>query len=69
MNEHEIDLSRAVWRTASYTNGNGACVEVADLDDGHRAVRDSKNRAGAVLAVTPADWTAFIAGIRADEFG
>lgn len=69
MNEHEIDLSRAVWRTASYTNGNGACVEVADLDAGHRAVRDSKDPAGPVLMVIPGEWAAFVTGVRADEFG
>ena len=69
MSEHKIDLSRAVWRTASYTNGNGACVEVAGLDDGFWAVRDTKDRAGPVLTVTPGEWTAFIIGVRADDFG
>lgn len=69
MNEHDFDLSYAAWRTASYTNGNGACVEVADLDSGHRAVRDSKDRTGPVLMVTPAEWTAFIADIRTGGFG
>ena len=26
---HRHDLSRAVWRTSSYSGQNGACVEVA----------------------------------------
>jgi hypothetical protein len=68
MSKYEIDLSRAVWRTASYTNGNAACVEVADLDGGHRAVRDSKDRTGPALTVTSSEWAAFIISVRADEF-
>ncbi|MGH3987937.1 MAG: DUF397 domain-containing protein, partial [Pseudonocardiaceae bacterium] len=45
------------------------CVEVADLDGGHRAVRDSKNPTGAALTFTASEWTAFTTGIRAGEFG
>lgn len=68
MNKYEIDLSRAVWRTASYTNGTGACVEVASLDGGCWVVRDTKDRAGPVLTVTSGEWAAFITGVRADDF-
>ncbi|MGH3906137.1 MAG: DUF397 domain-containing protein [Pseudonocardiaceae bacterium] len=69
MSKYEIDLSRAVWRTASYTNGNAACVEAASLDGGFWGVRDTKDRAGPVLMVTHGQWTAFTAGVRLDEFG
>ncbi|MGH3795144.1 MAG: DUF397 domain-containing protein [Pseudonocardiaceae bacterium] len=70
MSNHETELSRVVWRKASYSNGNGgACVEVADVDGGHCAVRDSKDPAGPVLTFTPGEWTAFTAGVRAGEFG
>jgi len=69
MSKYEIDLSRAVWRTASYSNGSGECVEVAGLGSGYRAVRDSKDPAGPVLAVTHCQWTAFTTGVCLDEFG
>ena len=70
MSKYKIDLSRAVWRTASYSNGSGgACVEVASLDSDFWAVRDTKDRTGPVLAVPHGQWTAFTAAVRLDEFG
>ncbi len=58
------------WRKSTHSNGNGGnCVEVADLPDGGRAVRDSKDRSGPILTFTAAEWTAFIAGARDGEFG
>lgn len=44
------------------------CVEVADLPDGGRAVRDSKDPTGPALIFTPAEWAAFTAGVRDGEF-
>ena len=55
--------SAVTWRTSSYSGGNGGqCVEVAA--SGRVLVRDTKDRAGAVLAFTPDAWQAFAAGIR-----
>lgn len=62
------DLTRAAWRKSSFSGSGNACVEVADLDDGGRAVRDSKDRPGPVLRFTAAEWVAFTAGMRAGEF-
>lgn len=57
------------WHTSSYSGGNGgACVEVAELADGGRAVRDSKNRTGPTLTFTPAEWAAFTTAVRGGEF-
>jgi hypothetical protein len=57
------------WYKSSYSSGQGgACIEVADLDGGGRAVRDSKDRNGGHLTFTATEWAAFTAGVRAGEF-
>ncbi|MGH3718828.1 MAG: DUF397 domain-containing protein [Pseudonocardiaceae bacterium] len=61
------DLAPA-WRKSTFTNSQGYCVEVADLDGGHRAVRDSKDPTGPALMFTGAGWAAFTAGVRSGEF-
>lgn len=59
-----------VWRKSSFSNDQGdECVEVARLADGGMAVRDSKDPSGAVLRFTPGEWTAFVKGANAGEFG
>lgn len=63
------DPSSARWRKSSRSNAERECVEVADLDNGHRAVRDSKHPTGPALLLAPAEWTAFTIGIRHGEFG
>lgn len=57
------------WYKSSFSDNQGQdCVEVADLPDGGRLVRDSKNPAGDTLAFTPGEWTAFVKGVHAGEF-
>jgi hypothetical protein len=57
------------WFTSSFSGGNSAnCVEVAFLP-GAVAVRDTKDRGLPLHRYAAADWSAFLAGVRAGEFG
>jgi hypothetical protein len=57
-----------VWRTSTYTVGNGNCVEVAALPDDYLAIRDSKDKTGPMLRFPATAWHAFVAGIKDGEF-
>lgn len=62
-----VGLSTTDWFKSSYSKAGGDCVEVAHLE-GAVGVRDSKNPAGPVLILAPAEWDAFLAGARGGEF-
>ena len=56
------------WRRSTKCSTN-SCVEVMDLPDGGKAVRDSKaGPRGPVLLFTAEEWIAFARGVRAGEF-
>ena len=60
--------ARPRWIKSSLSFSNGACVEVASLPGGQVGVRNSRDSGGPVLAFTPAEWHAFIGGVRNGEF-
>ncbi|MGH3343483.1 MAG: DUF397 domain-containing protein [Carbonactinosporaceae bacterium] len=62
------DLSDAAWRKSRRSNADRACVEVAFLDGGAVAVRDSKDPTGPKLVFTRNEWDAFTGGVVDGEF-
>ena len=54
------------WRKSSYSgNGGGDCVEVSGGAVAGVLVRDTTDRAGAVLSVSASAWRALLAEVRA----
>ncbi|HEX7661701.1 MAG TPA: DUF397 domain-containing protein [Pseudonocardiaceae bacterium] len=52
------------WRKSSYSGpGGNECVEVGVSDSAAFLVRDTKNRAGGVLAFGPDAWQRFAAKV------
>jgi len=62
------DLSTAVWRKSSYSDGGGTnCVEVADGYTGLVPVRDSKTPTSRPLVFSAGSWLAFVELVRGGE--
>lgn len=64
------DLSRVVWHKSSRSGLNGGseeCVEVAALDDGRIALRDSKHPNGAVLFLPHVQLATWISRMQHNE--
>jgi hypothetical protein len=53
----------AAWRTSSYSNPSGNCLEAAELADSV-ALRDSRSPDGPVLVFTSAMWDAFLRSMK-----
>jgi hypothetical protein len=54
----------ANWRKATYSNGEGSCIEAGSMP-GLVLIRDTTQHGrGPVLRVTPADWNRFMASIK-----
>ena len=63
----ERDDRAVTWRKSSYSGANGGqCVEVGTAVRAVR-VRDTQDRAGAVLAFGPDAWRRFAARVKADK--
>jgi hypothetical protein len=59
----------APWVKSSHSGPQGNCVEVAFLDGGEVAMRNSRYPDGAALLFTRTEWEAFLSGARDGEFG
>jgi len=63
-------LTGATWirsRRSGPTGGN--CVEIAFLDGGEIAMRNSRHPHGPALIFTRPEWDAFLGGAKDGEFG
>ncbi|MFJ6137651.1 DUF397 domain-containing protein [Kitasatospora sp. NPDC092286] len=64
-----VDLTAASWFKSSHSQNGGSCVEVAPDYPGLVPVRDSKDPEGPALVFPTATFAAFVAGVKAGEFG
>ena len=63
----EWDLAAAEWRKSSLGGPEHNCVEVAFLDEGGVAVRNSKRPHAGVTIFTDGEWDAFVGGVKLGE--
>lgn len=69
MDNQQLDVLRGVeFRKSSYSAQQGNCVEVGIAPDGGRWLRDSKDRSKSAHYFTPAEWHAFLLGVKDGEF-
>jgi len=55
--------STPIWRKSRLSGESGGCVEVAKSDTSV-LVRDSRDRPGAILKFSPAQWRGFVSSIK-----
>lgn len=56
------------WRISTFCSAGG-CVAVRMAEDGAVEVAHTRRLHAETLRFTPAEWEAFLAGVRAGEFG
>ena len=57
----------SAWRKSTASD-SGGCIEVA-AGRGLVLIRDSKDRGGAILGVSPVAWSCFLAGVHNRDDG
>ncbi|WP_163569374.1 DUF397 domain-containing protein [Fodinicola feengrottensis] len=62
------DLGAVAWRKSKFSGAQGNCLEVAGLDSGQIAVRNSRDPHGPALVYTVDEIAAFLAGAKEGEF-
>jgi Domain of unknown function (DUF397) len=58
----------AEWRVSSFSTASGTCLEVASIDEGAIAVRNSNFPEKGAIVFTRAEMSAWIKGVKAGEF-
>jgi hypothetical protein len=65
---HPEPADGVMWWKSSYSGYNSNCVEMAEVS-GQVRVRDSKVKRGPSLSFSRADWSAFLAEVKAGPLG
>jgi hypothetical protein len=68
-NESGPTVSALTWRRSTRSIQHSNCVEAANASGGLIAVRDSKDKAGAVLFFPGSSWQCFLSAIKGGELG
>jgi hypothetical protein len=58
-----VEVGAIPWRKSSYSGSQADCVEAGNVA-GRVTVRDTKDRQGRVLSVSPDAWRQFMTGIK-----
>ena len=56
------------WRRSSFCADGGEGVEFFQFGDGVVGLRNPLNSHGFAMLVSPAEWMAFVAGVKAGQF-
>jgi hypothetical protein len=62
------ELGGVTWRKSQRSNSQGNCVEMAELQDGSVAMRNSRHPHGPALVYTRAEVEAMILGAKDGDF-
>jgi hypothetical protein len=62
------ELVGATWKKSQRSNSQGACVEIARLDQGTIAMRNSRDPRGTALIYPAAAVRALVSAVRTGEF-
>ncbi|RJQ79790.1 DUF397 domain-containing protein [Pseudonocardiaceae bacterium YIM PH 21723] len=68
LGEATAGLKGLSWRKSRYSGKIGNCVEVAKMDSGEIAMRNSRFPEGSVVVYTRDEMAAFLAGAKDGEF-
>ncbi|MFE9608073.1 DUF397 domain-containing protein [Streptomyces sp. NPDC006012] len=65
------DIDGATWFKSTYSDNGTACVEVADTrrTHGRVAIKDSKQRSGPALLISPEAFAALVSDAAAGPYG
>lgn len=55
------------WQKSSYSGPNNNCLEVG-LEGEAVGVRDTKDRDGGLLCISPTRWAAFVGAVKDDRY-